>query len=235
MRYQGGKSRIAKPIAAAINASSSSGGGQAFVSLFCGSCAVESKVTGFNRVILNDKHPYLIALLRGVQAGWIPPDDVSEEQYRFLRDNEDLLPPLTGFAGFGCSFGGKWFGGYARSKDGTNYAAQSKRSLMQDMATLTKAEIICGDYRSCPIPAGAVVYADPPYKDTTGYGNEVFDTETFWWMMRLLAETGHKVFVSELTAPPNWICVWAKPYTRTLDRNKNNQFISTERLFTYGG
>lgn len=58
MRYQGGKSRIATPLAQILN----SAGGAHFVSLFCGSCSVESKVTGFDHITLNDKHKYLIAL-----------------------------------------------------------------------------------------------------------------------------------------------------------------------------
>ena len=28
-------------------------------------------------------------------------------------------------------------------------------------------------------------------------------------------------------------CIWEKPLTRTLDRNKDNQFKVTEKLFTY--
>ena len=76
MHYMGGKSRIARPIAEIINTAltvggkfSNARGGACFVSLFCGSCSVESKVTGYARIILNDKHKYLIALLKGVQAG----------------------------------------------------------------------------------------------------------------------------------------------------------------------
>jgi DNA adenine methylase len=205
------------------------------VSLFCGSCAVESKIQGFSRVVLNDKHPYLIALLKGVQSGYSLPDSISEEEYQFIRNNKDLVPALTGFVGFGCSFGGKWFGEYARNKGGTNYAAQSKRSLLKDMATLTDAEFICGDYRDMAIPQGAVIYADPPYNNTTGYSGGKFDTAEFWLYMRLLAETGHMVFVSEQEAPPEWVCIWEKPFRRTLDRNKNNQFVVMEKLFTYGG
>lgn len=167
MRYQGGKSRIAPELARIISASQ---GGDTFVSLFCGSCAVESKVKGFSRIILNDRHPYLTSLLKGVQRGYDLPEYISEEQYKSIRDNKDADPVLTGFVGFGCSFGGKWFGGYARNKTGTNYALQSKKSLLKDMATLMNAEIICGDYRNVAIPQGAVVYADPPYCNTTGYG-----------------------------------------------------------------
>ena len=230
MRYQGGKSRIAPALAQIISATQ---GGDTFVSLFCGSCSVESKVTGFSRVILNDKHFYLTSLLKGVQNGYELPEHITEEQYKYIRENKDIDPVLTGFVGFGCSFGGKWFGGYARNKTDTNYALQSKKSLLKDMATLMNAEIICGDYRDLAIPQGAVIYADPPYNNTTGYGGGKFDTEEFWMYMRLLAETGHTVFISVLEAPKDFVCVWEKVFTRTLDRNKQNQFKVTEKLFTY--
>lgn len=229
MRYQGGKTRIAAQIAPFIIAE----GGECFVSLFCGSCAIESKVAPhFKRVILNDVHEYLIALLKGIQSGYDPPDEITEAQYRFIRNNKDLNPALTGFAGFGCSFGGRFFEGYARSADHTNFAAQSKKSVLWDMQTLKAAEIFCGDYRDVHIPPGAVIYADPPYYGTKGY-REKFDHDAFWTAMRLLAETGHKVFISEQQAPQGFNCVWEKPFTRTLDRNKENQFKVIEKLFTY--
>lgn len=60
MRYQGGKSRIAKCIGGVIEDdvygrkikncqtdSRTSWGGKTFVSLFCGTCSVESKVAPF--------------------------------------------------------------------------------------------------------------------------------------------------------------------------------------------
>jgi DNA adenine methylase len=195
---------------------------------------VESKVIGYDRYILNDKHPYLIAMLKGVQAGYELPETITEDQYQAIRSNKDADPILTGFVGFGCSFGGKWFGGYARDhKSSTNYAARSKRSLLKDMATLGGAEFICGDYRKVPIPPGAVIYADPPYAGTTSYTVGQFDSTEFWAAMRILAETGHTVYISEQSAPPDFVCVWEHPFTRTLDRNKENQFRVTEKLFTY--
>lgn len=186
---------------------------------------------GYTKKTLNDRHEYLIALLREIQKGYDPPDTVTLEQYRHIRQHKDEDKALTGFVGFGCSFGGKWFGGYARNATGTNYAAQSKRSLLKDMAALMDAEFVCADYRRVRIPRGAVIYADPPYSGTTGYGGEKFDTTEFWKAMRLLADTGHPVFVSEQSAPPGILCVWEKPFTRTLDYNKGNQFQVTERLF----
>ena len=155
--------------------------------------------------------------------------------YRYLRDNKDLDPVLAGFAGFGCSFGGKWFAGYARTSAGTNFAAQSKKSLLKDMAALQSAWFTNVDYRKLSIPQGAVIYADPPYDGTTGYQHEHFDSAEFWQYARLLAQTGHLIFISEETAPRDFVSVWQKPFTRTLDVNKDNQFRATENLFVYGG
>ena len=229
MRYQGGKSRIAKQIAMEIERESNS---NIFVSLFCGTCSVESKLTGFKTKILNDKHKYLIDMLNGVKNGYELPEYISEEQYKYIRDHKNDDPILTGFVGFGCSFGGKWFGGYARNKTGTNYALQSKKSLLKDMSTLMDAEFICMDYRDVKLPDNCVVYADPPYDGTTGYGNEKFDSNTFWEYMRKISRE-HLVFISEQSAPDDFISIWKKPFTRTLDVNKNNQFKVTEKLFVH--
>ena len=182
----------------------------------------------------SDNNDYLISMWKDLQSGWQPPSKMSKEMYLNIKENkEEYKPALVAIAGFCATYNAKWFGGYARNKGGTNYAAQSKRSLLKDMATLGDAEFICGDYKKVPIPPGAVVYADPPYADTTGYNGEKFDSKEFWRAMRLLADTGHTVYISEQTAPPDFVCVWEKPFTRTLDRNKGNQFKVTEKLFTY--
>lgn len=76
-----------------------------------------------------------------------------------------------------------------------------------------------------------MIYADPPYNNTTGYGGEKFDTVEFWITMQLLTDIGHTVFVSEQEAPPGIACIWERPFTRTLDRNKGDQFKVTEKLF----
>ena len=229
MRYQGGKSRIARPISMILSAAS---GGGTFVSLFCGSCSVESKVTGFEKKILNDKHKYLIALLNGVKDGYELPEYISENQYQYIRNHKDEDKVLTGFVGFGCSFDGKWFGGYARNKEQTNYAAQSKKSLLKDMATLMDAEFICKDYHDVELPDGCVIYADPPYANTTMYSGEKFNSDEFWDYARSVSKH-HLMFISEQSAPDDFVCIWERPFTRTLDVNKNNQFQITEKLYIH--
>lgn len=253
MQYQGGKSRISKYISEVINEVSrrkieniSSIGrcdnehqfkerereSNTFVSLFCGTCSVESKITGFDYMILNDKHKYLIDMFNGVKDGYQLPEYVSEEQYKYIREHKDEDSVLTGFVGFGCSFGGKWFGGYARNKTGTNYALQSKKSLMKDMNTLMNARFICEDYRNVYLPDNCVIYADPPYNGTTGYGKEKFDSQAFWEYAKEISKN-HLVFVSEQSAPQDFKSIWDKPFTRTLDVNKENQFVVTEHLYVH--
>ena len=174
----------------------------------------------------------MIELLNGVKNGYDLPEQISEEEYKYIREHKDEDKVLSGFVGFGCSFGGKWFGGYARNKTGTNYALQSKRSLLKDMNNLMDAEFICKDYREVELPNGCVVYADPPYDNTTGYGKEKFNSEEFWEYMREISKE-HVVFISEQTAPDDFVSIWEKPFTRTLDVNKNNQFKVTEKLFVH--
>ena len=247
MQYMGGKSRISKSISEVINEISrrqeqniktdsrnniTTSNGGVFVSLFCGTCSIESKITGFNKIICNDNHEYLIHLLNGVKNGYELPEVITEEDYREIRNNKDLDKTLTGFVGFGCSFGGKWFGGYARNKTGTNYALQSKKSLLKDMKSLSKAEFICKHYKDVEIPEGSIVYADPPYEGTTGYGKTKFDSSEFWDYMREISKD-NIVFISEENAPDDFVSIWEKSFTRTLDVNKENQPKKIEKLFVW--
>lgn len=228
MRYLGGKSRISKDIAKILN--NATGGGQ-FVSLFCGSCAVESKVLSDNK-ILNDKHPYLIAMWQGLQNGWAPPKIVTKEEYYAVKNNMDADMALTGFVGFACSFGGKWFGGLAANKKGEDFCVNAGNSLMRDLNGVKDAVFTCLDYQDVEIPDGAVVYCDPPYANTTGYATGAFDSDAFWDYMRELSKRC-TVFVSEESAPDDFEVVWSKEQTRTLDFNKDNQFKRVEKLFKY--
>lgn len=230
MRYQGGKSRTAKDIAPILRGGEQSN--DTLVSLFCGACNVESKVKGFNRIICNDNQPYLIALFKALQEGYDLPEVITEEDYYYVKEHKDENPALTGFVGFACSFGGKWFGGYARDKAQVNYALRGKRSLATKMKTLMDAEFTCLDYRDVILPDGCIVYCDPPYNNTTKYANGDFDTAQFWEYIREKSQD-HIIYISELEAPDDFVCIWQKDIRRILDVNKNNQFKATEKLFVH--
>jgi DNA adenine methylase len=109
MQYMGSKRQIARPLSALLESIRS---GRPFVDLFCGTLSVTSAMSGERYA--NDISRPLICLLRAVQGGWAPPESLAEAEYARLSDTRDPDDPMTAFAGFGCSFGGKWFGGYAR-------------------------------------------------------------------------------------------------------------------------
>ena len=231
MQYMGGKSRISKQIAEVLNSAIDKN--TPFVSLFCGSCAIESKVQADVK-ILNDKHPYLIAMWQALQNGWMPPDAVTKEEYYHVKANMDENPALTGFVGFGCSFGGKWWGGYAKDKRGDDYCGQAKRGLLKDLVGIQSATFTCLDYHDVEIPDGAVVYCDPPYVNTTGYTVGQFDTDEFWNYMRQLSKRCD-VYISEESAPDDFECIWSKEKVRTLEKNDNVGRVKVEKLFKYKG
>lgn len=78
---------------------------------------------------------------------------------------------------------------------------QSLESLqrLQSLERLQRLQRLELDYRNVEIPQGAVVYADPPYKNTdcTGYAGQ-FDYDAF---EKWLADVPFMVIVSEYNAP----------------------------------
>lgn len=231
MRYLGGKCRIAKPISELILQKKE--GTKTFVSLFCGGCAIETKLAPhFENVICNDLHPYLIAMYQALQNGYDLPENISEEQYRYIREHKDEDKALTGFVGFECSFGSKWFAAYARDHSGKrNFCEEGRNSIMRDFENLKTAKFTCADYRSADIPDGSIVYADPPYAGVTDYSTGEFDGSEFWKYMRKISEK-NTVFISELQAPDDFVCVWQKEVLRTLNSN-NKRPKSVEKLFVH--
>ena len=199
---------------------------------FCGSCAVIEKISGIRR-FASDKNEYLIELYKSLQNGWIPPKTVSEEEYRQVKENKEENKSLTAFVGIGCSFSGKWFGGYARNKRLRNYAMDAHNTLLKQLPLIIDIDFSYRDYLEYN-PKNALIYCDPPYANSTKYGlfNGKFDHESFWKTMEKWSEN-NVVFISEYVAPEEFKCVLEIP-TRTDIRNKNNELIPRiEKLFTY--
>lgn len=157
---------------------------------------------------------------------------VSEADYTKINKARDPNDPMTSFVGFGCSFAGKWFGGYARGDGDRNYASNAASSLQQKIATLRNVRWENSDYRALDYPPRSVIYCDPPYQGTTQYGGapETFNWDEFWNFCREKSRLNHIVFVSEYAAPLDFICV--KEIKTKLDiRTSNGVNARTEKLF----
>lgn len=194
---------------------------QCFVDLFCGSCSIVCKVPGPR--IANDNNIYLIEMWRAIQSGWIPPQHVSEIEYRSIQQNKEIYPNyLVGYVGFNLSYAGKWWGGYARDKAGKrDYGAEAFRNVTKQIPLLTDIEFFNLDYKNVPIPQNSIIFCDPPYANTTRY-KTAFDHLDFWdWIRRISQE--HQVFVTEYTAPPDFKCIWSKKVNNSLTQNTGSK------------
>ena len=217
MKYVGSKNRHAKELLGIILKDRKSE--QWYVEPFAGGFNMIDKVDG-NR-IANDYHPYLISLFRAIQKGWLPPDNVSELEYKDIRENKDSYPPeLVGFVGFGCSFSGKWFGGYARGNQNNgnsrNYCLESKKNILKQFDKIQGIVIKNCSYDGIEIPENSIIYCDPPYAQTVKYnGVGGFDHSKFWGWCDDMVKLGHSVFVSEYSAPEGWDSVWEKEVHNT--------------------
>jgi DNA adenine methylase len=231
MRYYGGKSKIAKDIAEVMSKETF----YVYWEPFCGACNVVSRIHAPVR-IATDIQPDLIMMWDALQLGWIPPDGVTEEEYRDLKEASDP-GPLRAFAGFGCSFGGKWFAGYARNKEKWNYAAMTKRSVGKKIAKMGDVYFLCTDYQNADVAellklGPLLIYCDPPYRTTTAdYASGKFDTEAFWEWVRGLSPDA-KVFVSEYEAPSDFQSVWKKHMKTQMHGDTGMNLCRVEQLFT---
>lgn len=234
MRYLGGKSRLGKKIAQVILKATARrkeyvepflGGAGAFVHL----------APHFDTVRASDVHEDLILMWQAIQQGWAPPTHVSEEEYKALRHAEPSA--LRGFAGFCCSFGGKWFNGYARcgsdakpGKDPRSYAANGSRALAKAAPSFASAIVERTSFDTMSPSLYAVVYCDPPYRGTTEYSN-AFDSDRFFAVVEQWSRNGSDVFVSEYQAPSGWVSIWEQEHNNSVAIGKAKK--TTERLFVH--
>jgi DNA adenine methylase len=240
----GSKRRIAKEILPLMLAEREIG--QFWVEPFVGGGNMIDKVTG-NR-IGSDVNPYTIQALISIRdnVDQLPKNnqEFTESDYKALRKSDDYK--FKGYAGFACSFGARWLGGWCR--DGKNrdyvkesydnagdsknrdYVKESYDNAVKQSPYLQGIELYTCSYDELFIPKNSIIYCDPPYANTSKYKDSI-DHDKFWNWCRQKAKQGHKVFISEYNAPDDFKCIWEKEIFMTLDVNNDNQ-TRIEKLFT---
>ena len=210
LQYLGGKSKIAKyllPIILEDRKENDWLEKQWYIEPFVGGANVIDKVDG--RRIANDNNFYLISLWKALQKGWDPPAKVTRKEYCKIRSNVDnYTPELVVFVAYLCSYGGKWWGGYASNLKNHNHAATGRNVLLRQIKYLQDVEFTCKNYWEMDIPNDSVIYCDPPYEGTEKYGfkrlEDKFDNDRFWQWCRDKNVEGHTVFISEYHAPDDF-------------------------------
>ena len=227
MRYLGGKNRIRKKICEVLKQLRVKK--QPYFEPFVGGGWVLQEMDGAR--VASDGNPALVYMYKALQSGWLPPKVVTEEDYARISSIRNIQDPLTAFVGIGCSYAGKWFGGYARSA-GRNYASNASNSLLRQLPKIRDVNFILGEYKDHS-PKGCLVYCDPPYEGTTGYtGVGQFNYDHFFDTMREWSQH-NTVVISGYKAPKDFSCISIFPTSldmHTIDAAAKER---VEKLFTY--
>lgn len=85
------------------------------------------------------------------------------------------------------------------------------------------------DYRELTFEDDAVIYCDPPYKDTEGYNGEDFDHDAFYaWCL----EQTQPLFISEYNMPQgDFICVAERKKNALMGRAIDTRKKVTEKIY----
>lgn len=87
-------------------------------------------------------------------------------------------------------------------------------------------------YEDYEFREGDVVYCDPPYQGTSAAYNKGFDNYKFWEWVRT---RNYPVYVSEYSAPEDFVSVWSKKKMRMAAGGKSGYKgnEATEHLYIH--
>lgn len=237
MKYLGSKNRIAKDLAPVIQRYINKDT-TFYIEPFVGGANMIDKIE-FDRKVGSDINPYLIALLQYAQnIDNLLPESISEGEYNAVKTNRSAYDEwYVGLVGFCATFSAKFFGGYARGfkNDGVtprDIPAESIRNLSkqrQNLAGISFASKSFSDYNDVK---GAVIYCDPPYRDTTKYKTDAFDYDAFYdWCVKMSEH--NTVLISEYNMPSDrFDVVWEKEHSVNLAAKRGAKSTRIERLYT---
>jgi DNA adenine methylase len=221
MQYMGSKNRIAKDILKIILANRDNDT-QVFYDVFCGGGSICGNVGG--KVIAVDCNEYVIEALKLIRDN---PGSLPRNNREFTEDMYKKVDPdnkgYYGYVGYALSYGGKWYGGWQRNSNNFDYVKCAFNSSVCQSKKIQNVSFIHQDYNKIDFEPKSIIYCDPPYTNTTGYNKNKFDSKKFWgWCLEKYRE-GHKIFVSEYTAPNTFKCIWKKQVLNQLKENNSEK------------
>ena len=230
MVYMGSKARLAKHLAPIIQ-SYITPDTVGYLEPFVGGANMIQHIKHEKRYG-SDINKYLIALLKYSQdLNNILPETISEEEYRKVKNNKDNYDDwYVGLVGFCATFGGKYFGGYAR--DSYDIVAKRIISLAKQRSSLHSINFKSLPFNDIRELKNFTIYCDPPYFGTTAYNFKSFNHEIFWDWVRDYSKN-NIVLVSEYKAPNDFEVIFEKKVITKLTKDGTAYKPDVERVFKW--
>lgn len=230
MVYQGSKSRYAKEIVPILQKEIDDNNIKVFIDGCCGGCNIIDKIQCETK-IARDINPYLISLYKEAvyNKDFVFPPAPTREKWDGCKLNPELfLSWEVGLVSLFASYSAKGFrGGYALGGE-RDFWSERIRNFQKQIPNLKGIIFETGSYKDIDAE-NALIYLDPPYKNTEKYDfSKDFNHDDFWNKARELSKK-NIVIVSEQVAPDDFEIIWEKETKRNCF---NSKAVSTvERLF----
>lgn len=228
MTIQGSKKKIAKYICPIIQQCINNNNIDTFIDAFVGGANIIKNIKCKNKIGI-DNNPYLIALWKELQSPnfQFPEEAPSRKDWDRCKDG---LETRDWYIGFVSIFGSNLTGGFPAGYESTHKRYNGRvRTCKKDLPFIKDINFICADYRQILNQYNnVVIYCDPPYDNARGYDYKKFNNEKFWDNMRELSKNNY-VFVSETSAPDDFISIWSTEISTNLLAGGHNTRL--EQLF----
>ena len=216
---------------------------QYYVEPFCGGCGMLYYIDHPYKIGA-DSNEYVIEMWKGFQHGFMPPKELTYDEYVFakndyLNQTNKCSKAYIGYVGNACSYGGAWWNGYAKynPKKKENHILEAYNGTIKQIINFKyfkETSFIHSNYDKLYIPKNSFLYLDPPYQNTKSYKDK-FNSDLFWDWCRNKINCGNLLLISEYNAPSDFICIWSKTKKDGMGTTKvgNKQKDKIEKLFVH--
>ena len=235
MQYLGSKNRLSKELIPILQKYLIDYDINIYIEPFVGGANVIDKIKCDTRIGY-DNNEYLIALLNQAKNDTaVFPKSITYDEYYKVKDNINDYPKwYVGLVGFAGSYSAKWFGGYAKGNDTRDRQNEAIRNLINQSKSLQSITFNHSDFRDIPNTINALIYCDPPYRDTTKYKDSFPYKDYYDWVREL--SKNNVVICSEYWMPDDFICIWSKTHKTLINSNRaaaSDDNIRVEKLFIH--
>lgn len=139
-------------------------------------------------------------------------DKLRQEHIDATTSRTQIHPSAErGFYGIACAYSGIYFAGYRTHSPSQNFFQNTRNGISDMIPNLSRIEFQKPASYEIFYPKGCTIYCDPPYLNnnlkSVFYSN--FDHQKFWKIMRFWSKN-NLVFISEYSAPSDFICIWQR-------------------------